>query len=180
MVGVGTIFVGVDLDTETRHGIAAALTKVPLVGIPSPPSNWHITLRYLGDVSELEYDRVLFELEAAIATTPFRVSFAGLGAFPKTSHATVLWLGVNMGESNLISLAQEIDDACESAGLGREDRPFVPHLTLARIRPPQDVWVCVEHEPMPAVRLQVGHVSVFRSDRTEGGMVYSVLDTIDL
>lgn len=180
MVGVGTVFVGVDLDAETRHGVAAALANVPLVGTPSPPTNWHITLRYLGDLSELEYDRLLFELQSAIETVPFRLSFAGLGAFPKTSHATVLWLGVNLGEHHVMSLAQEIDDACEAAGLGREDRPFVPHLTLARIRPPQDVWACVEHEPVPAVRLQVRHVTVFRSDRIDGGMVYSVLDTIDL
>ena len=179
-MGVGNLFVGIDLDAETRHGIAASLLNVQLVGSLSPPDNWHLTLRYLGEVLDVVYDRLLFELESVVSANPFRLSFAGLGAFPKTSHATVLWMGVHLGEDELMMLAHQVDDACDRAGLGREDRPFVPHLTLSRIRPAADMWATVEHEPAPKVRLFVDHISVFRSERTVDGMVYSVLDTIDL
>lgn len=179
-MGVGNLFVGIDLDTETRHGIAASLMNVPLVGTLSPPNNWHLTLRYLGDIEEVKYDRLLFELEAAVSMAPFRLSFAGLGAFPKTSHATVLWMGIHLGQDELVTLASEVDAACERAGLGREDRPFVPHLTLSRIRPAADVWSVVEHEPAPRVRLSVDRISLFRSERTDHGMMYTVIDAIDL
>lgn len=179
-MGVGKIFVGIDLDVECRHGIAAALAGVPIVGVRSSPDLWHITLRFLGDVSELQYDRLLFELANTTDVEPFRLSFAGIGAFPHASSATVLWLGLNQGSHEVRELFDQVDEACEHAGFGREDRPFVPHLTLSRIRPPLDVWAALEAEPVPAVRLTVDHLTVFRSDRSEERVSYSVLDRVTL
>lgn len=179
-MGIGRIFVGIDLDDECRHGIAAALARVPIPGIRSSPDLWHITLRYLGELTDVQLDRLLFELTESIDLESFRVTFAGLGAFPKASAATVLWLGLNEGTADVVELFDQTDEACVNAGLGNEGRPFVPHLTLSRIRPAQDVWEALEAEPVPRVRLVVDALTVFRSDRTGERVTYSVLERIPL
>ena len=57
---------------------------------------WHITLAFLGDVSETAAARLTPRLERAAARHPqFRLAFAGAGAFPSASRARVLWVGLN-------------------------------------------------------------------------------------
>jgi 2'-5' RNA ligase len=59
----------------------------------------------------------------------------GLGFFPNEKRPRVLWAGIN-ASTNLAMLAADIDRATEKLGIPREQRPFSPHLTLARFEPP--------------------------------------------
>jgi 2'-5' RNA ligase len=161
---VGRLFVAVPLESETRHALAARLGEgPPLPGSPVPPANWHITLRFLGSVDQVTYDRMLEALDRARLGGPFRIAFGGLGAFPRPAGATVLWVAVDQGADPLSALAATVEGALGEAGIPPDERPFASHLTLSRLRPPQDVRPLVEATSSVGVRQMVTRVVVYRS-----------------
>lgn len=138
----GRVFAAVKPPIDVVAAVDDRLGSEVIPGRRVPPENWHITLRFVGETEPVAYERWLANLDAASKPSPFRLSLGELGAFPRSARATVLWVGVH-GEG-ITGLAEVVDDAAEASGLGREDRPFRPHLTLARIRPPEDVRQQIE------------------------------------
>jgi 2'-5' RNA ligase len=93
----------------------------------------HLTLRFLGPTEE---PRVALVAEAvarvAAASQPFAFTIDGGGAFPDAVRPRTLWLGVSDGQDGLAGLAGALDRELAGAGWPLPDRPFRPHLTLAR------------------------------------------------
>jgi RNA 2',3'-cyclic 3'-phosphodiesterase len=174
------LFIGAAIDVEARHALAHALSVsgVRVPGKPVPPESWHVTLRFLGTTSALTRDRFMHELDETITVAPFRLRLRSLGSFPRSDKATVLWIGADGGDA-LPILGAQCEAAAEAVGYEPEGRPFVPHLTLSRIRPPEDVRKLVGIE-VPAVRTTIDRITLFRS--TLGGRVpeYEVIDEIKL
>lgn len=106
---------------------------------PVPVGNFHLTLRFAGEVERTVLERLCAALDQAETPAPFNMRWGGLGAFPKPSRAATAWLGVARGRDDLARLATAAEEAARSAGLPPEERPFHPHLTLARFRPPVDL-----------------------------------------
>jgi 2'-5' RNA ligase len=101
---------------------------------------WHLTLAFLGEVTEPACARLGPRLERAAARHPrLSLSLGGAGAFPGAARARVLWTGVQ-GEP-LGALAEDVAKGARRAGAppAEEGRRFRPHLTLARCREPVDV-----------------------------------------
>ncbi len=161
---VGRLFIAVPLEDDARHAVATRLGEgSALPGSVVPPTNWHLTLRFLGNVDPVAYDRMLEALDRAHLGRAFRIAFGRLGAFPRASRATVLWVAVDEGAERLSELAALVENALAEAEIPPDDRPFAPHLTLSRLRPPQDVRPLVEAMPPLAVRQMVTRVVVYRS-----------------
>lgn len=137
LIPKGRVFAAVVPPAEVVAVLAARLEGLSIPGRPVPPPNWHVTLRFVGKVEEIAYERWLGEMDTAALPGRFRMALTGLGAFPRSARATVLWVGVQ--GDGLTELAAAVDEAADGAGLGREERPFRPHLTVARVRPPADV-----------------------------------------
>lgn len=182
MGSVGRIFVAVGMADADRHGLAAYLVDVleQLPGKPVPPPNWHVTLRYLGDMTDIAYDRFVHALDEVAKPAPFRLAFAGLGAFPKPTNGSVLWLGIGRGEAELVGLAEACEGAGLLVGLGPDDRPYLPHLTLARVQPPQNLWPWLAAVPEPPINVDVTEVGVYRSHLGGSSAEYELLDTLKL
>lgn len=178
------IFIAIDLDEEVRHGLASLLgatfDHLGLPGSSPPPANWHITLRFLGKMDQAAYEVLLSKLDAAELGPPFPLSFGSLGAFPRPRKATVLWLGVDAGSEALNHLAGTVEAAVVEAGFMPEERPFHPHLTLSRIRPPEDVRGLIESMSAVPLKQVVEHVTVFESHLGGGPAVYQPLERFDL
>lgn len=176
------VFVAAGVDDDTRHGIAQLLTeRAPhLPGKVVPPANWHVTLRFLGEIDDPTFDRLIAALATADLGSRFPVRWAGLGAFPRPAKATVLWVGLDRGEELLAGLAERVDDAIDAAGLPGEDRPFNPHLTLSRIRPPEDVSTLVATVPPLQVTMGVDRVAVYQSRLGAGAPTYRILEEFPL
>lgn len=133
------LFVAVTLPPEVRAALAEVIGRLRDAGVPGvrpvAPEALHVTLKFLGNV---DASRVS-DLAAALTSggdgaVPFRVALEGVGGFPNLESPRVLWAGVADGAGSLAGLARRVDEACASAGFPREQRPFSPHLTLARMR----------------------------------------------
>jgi 2'-5' RNA ligase len=93
----------------------------------------HLTLRFLGNVSDSDLDPLLAQLGSALrdAIAP-QLTISGIGCFPNNSRPAVVWAGA-LGD--LDDLFARVSNATE-AFAERSDTGFAPHLTLARISPP--------------------------------------------
>lgn len=103
---------------------------------------WHVTLAFLGEVSEESTARLLPRLERGARRHPaFDLRIAGAGAFPKPARATVVWSGIAGNRRALGQLAMTVSAAARRAGAPPPDagRRYHPHLTLARARTGTDM-----------------------------------------
>jgi 2'-5' RNA ligase len=174
------LFLAVALTDDVRHGLATFLGDrvVRLPGRPTPPDNWHMTLRFLGSTEPLQQDRILEFLDEHLVVEPFTLGFTGPGAFPKPSRATVLWLGIGRGSDGLTTAAEVCEQAAVSAGFEPEDRPFHPHLTLSRIRPPVSVERVIEHVGVFPLKMEVDRLTLYRSHLSRDGARYEPIDEV--
>ena len=132
-------FIAIELPEEVKRGLAklrrelerAEHTFVKWVN----PEGIHLTLKFLGNIPSKQVAELTKAVEEATrGISPFNLEISGLGAFPNLKQPRVLWVGIGGEIGKLSSLQQNIDSALAPLGFTKEDRPFVPHLTLARIR----------------------------------------------
>ncbi|MEO0883330.1 MAG: RNA 2',3'-cyclic phosphodiesterase [Pseudomonadota bacterium] len=109
-----------DLVVPLQKGVTGASWR--------PRENFHITLRFFGDVDHT-LARQLDEEIAAIPARQMKLRLKGAGWFGK-NEPRALWLGVDYNEA-LKSLAAKCERAARRSGLPSEKRKFLPHLTLA-------------------------------------------------
>ena len=144
------------------------------------PRKIHLTLKFLGDVPDDLLERTMEALERTReGREPFEVATAGFGAFPSPRKARILWAGIGEGSGRLRGLAGDAHRLLEEAGLGREARPYVPHLTLGRARK-RPVGFDAAGACGPALRFVVSRIDLVRSVPGEGGSWYSVLASYPL
>jgi 2'-5' RNA ligase len=99
----------------------------------------HLTLRFLGEIDAPTAAAVSAALPGAAArSSPFRLTLAGVGGFPDLARPRIVFAEVSEGRAEVERLAADVADALALAGLPREPRPFVAHVTLLRVRTPRD------------------------------------------
>lgn len=182
MESIGRFFVGLGPDREARHRLAALIADggLDIPGRVVPPENWHLTLRFLGQVEAVQYERLLGSLDQADLGGAFSITLSDLGAFPKASRARVLWVGVKRGNGRLADLAATVEAASVSASFSQEERPFHAHLTLSRMQPPHSVAGLLESRPELTVSWTVDEVAVYESHLGRGGARYEIEETFPL
>ncbi|MEE8330886.1 MAG: RNA 2',3'-cyclic phosphodiesterase [Acidimicrobiia bacterium] len=176
---MGRLFLGVALTHDARAAIAAHLGPMsPLPGRPAPPHNWHITLRFLGQTTTVQYERVLSGLD----DLPLSLSLelGAFGTFPNPQRSNVLWLGLGAPSPELEAMAAAAEESAVAAGFSPEERPFHPHVTLSRLRPPHDLRALIDSVPHLRLRMAVDAMTVFRTRSESGGMRYEAIETLAL
>jgi 2'-5' RNA ligase len=127
------IFIGIDLDPEVRARIARFLEGVQ--GFASDarwvrPESLHITLKFIGEQAPEQVEAIAERLRR-VEGSAFDIRCGGYGFFPTAKAPRVFWIGIHAGPQ-LAEVAASVDAATAELGIPREDRPFSPHLTLAR------------------------------------------------
>jgi 2'-5' RNA ligase len=174
------LFLGVPLDQEVRAMLAQHLQEYRIPGRPVPPDNWHLTVRFLGNVDQIVTERLLAELDQADLGNAFAIALGDLGAFPRPARASVLWLALDKGQERLTELNQISEEASQAAGLAPEERPFSPHLTLSRIRPELDVRSDLASYRRAPLQWTAGELLLYQSRTGRGGAVYEELERFPL
>jgi 2'-5' RNA ligase len=134
------LFVAVPAPAEIREAVSGLVDTVRAAADPEKRDvRWvrlgglHLTLRFLGPTEEDRIAGVARAVDlAAAAIHPFDIAIGGAGAFPSVMRPRALWLGVTAGTAELDAAARALDDGLADGGWPRDDRPYRPHLTLAR------------------------------------------------
>jgi len=141
------------------------------------PENIHLTLKFLGDIPQSRIAAVSKAVErAAGSSSPFDVEVSSTGCFPSTRSPKVLWVGLSHVPTQLNHLHQAIEDELAHAGFARESKPFSPHLTIGRVRPPRRAPEVAERLIARGFRSEpfsAGEVIVMRSELNPSGSVYT-------
>ena len=175
------IFVAVFPPPEIRRALVGAAHELPVVGEArwARPENIHLTLKFLGDVSEDDLDRVVDALDPVrLKHEPFEAELSGFGAFPSARRARILWAGIGQGSESLRDLARDVEASLEPLGFEREDRAYLPHLTLGRARGRPVSLEAVEKTP--PLGFKVRKVELVESELGGAGPTYTTLATYPL
>jgi len=127
---------------EVRRRIGALVEALRAAAGPAaaglrfaPLENVHATLQFLGAVPEERVAEVAAAVAAAASgARPIALEVRGAGAFPTARRARVVWLGLAGEVAPLAALAAELGRRLGPLGFPPEERPFSPHLTVARAR----------------------------------------------
>ena len=173
-------FLAVELPDPIRDGIAALTDRLRPAGLPAKwvrPQNLHLTLRFLGEVSDEQARKLTGLLEAQCTKEePFQLSASGLGAFPNLRKPSILWVGVHPLEGPLARIQQMAEEAAGAIGLPAEKKAFHPHVTIARIRNPRPIrepllLFSAEAETLVGA-FSVPSMALFSSELTPHGPIY--------
>ena len=93
--------------------------------------NLHLTLKFLGDISEEEIEKINDKLKN-IDFNKFSAKVSGIGFFPSEDHIKVIWVGVH--GDDIKKLSEKINDSLYEIGFTKENREFSSHLTIARVK----------------------------------------------
>lgn len=133
------LFVALEISSTVREHLAEFVNSLRAVSPQTRwvrPENLHVTLKFIGEVPETKLAPIRTALAQVRSDRPVTLGFRGIGFFPNEKHPRVLWAGIE-ALPNLKTLVEEIEKSTETLGVPREQRPFSPHLTLARFEPPR-------------------------------------------
>jgi 2'-5' RNA ligase len=165
------LFVGIEFPPELKLRLSLLETALPGARWIDP-GNLHLTLRFIGEITEdlaADVDEALAQLKAR----RFTLQLAGTGVFGGNRPHT-LWVGVER-DPDLILLHDRIELALIRIGLAPEPRRFAPHVTMARLRDPVLDMLghfLAAHARFRADPLPVEHFSLVASFPTKAGSVY--------
>ncbi len=138
-------FIAIDLPEPIQIGLAqqqAAFRSALAAGPRRDEGRWtrpdgiHLTLKFLGEISDDQAGRISETLAALGPFEKFTVEVKGFGFFPDARRPRVFWAGV-VAPPALGQLAEQVEGCAEKLGFTRENHPFAPHLTLARFKVPK-------------------------------------------
>lgn len=145
------------------------------------PGNIHLTLKFLGHTPQSAVEDIKNVLNEIIENhTSIELRIKGTGCFPVPERPRVLWLGVDGEIQQLVKLASDINNNLEKIGFPIEDKDFIPHITLARIKyPPKDTpnisdFLNTNYEP---IKFNISRIRFMSSELFPNGPIYSILGT---
>jgi 2'-5' RNA ligase len=115
---------------QARAARLAPLSRIAWVTAP----RLHVTVRFIGHVDAQKADAIRDALGSPLASDAFDLTLAGAGAFPPNGPPRVVWAGLAEGRDRLVAIERDVSERLARTGIVSEDRPYNPHLTLARVR----------------------------------------------
>jgi len=151
-----------------------------------PPENWHLTLRFLGPVAAAPLEKLLRGAREALASQQgFSLRLGAAIALPERRPQVIaLSVGAEADDA-LAQLAATLNDVAQQCGFESEDRRFLPHVTLARLRrgvrgAALRAWGVATFAAAGEAVQRVREAVLFRSDLQPGGAQYTPLERLAL
>ncbi|MDY6789225.1 MAG: RNA 2',3'-cyclic phosphodiesterase [Candidatus Nanohaloarchaea archaeon] len=127
-------FISIDIEGEgLRSSLESFQQKISGIGLSNPtsPSNFHITLNFIGEIGENKLAEVRKNLNS-LSMPSFEFSVEGIGVFPDRDFIKVVWAGVGQGRERMENLAEAVRSKLDPELV--QDREFHPHITLSRVK----------------------------------------------
>jgi len=182
------VFIAIELPESVKEEIARIQEKLKKTRDKIKwvdPSLIHLTLKFLGEINEKELEKVIGAMEKIAGKfTAFNLEIKGVGAFPSSLSPRVIWIGVGEGKDAAENLARKVERELNKKGFASENKKWVPHLTLGRVK------LLLEKEKLAEViqgekdiqggSIRVEALSIMKSRLTPKGPIYTVLKHIPL
>lgn len=174
------LFIGIGLPPELAQTLAHA-ARALISGSSrirwTPPENLHLTLSFLGQVAP---DRIaaIEQALAAVHSPPLPLELDGAGASPR---AGILYAQIKLTPA-LLRLAQQVFLSMETCGFPREQRPYAPHITLARIKSSAKNSIHLREQQSPVFhqRFEARELRLYESLTLPEGAQYKILHSSPL
>ena len=170
------LFIAIDLPKPVCWRLGQLLVQPPRGVRPVRSAQLHLTLHFLGDVDD-DSCAALHEAFAGVHHEPFTIAIRGTGVFPPRGRPSVLWAGV-VDSTRLATLHAAIGMASESCGLAIEHRPYVPHVTLARLAPAVPrAWIArflADTADLDLADIPVDRFYLYQSRKLDGATEHAV------
>ena len=178
-------FIAVSLPPDVRGALTAAMgeLRARLGGVAwaRKPENLHVTIKFLGKVTDAHLAALDAAVRRALAALPaFAISVQGVGAFPTAKHARVIWAGIDDASGGLARIAAAVESVAAALNLPQAERekgthPFRGHITVGRAKPPLDLRVplaALDKQPFVFGTFPVSEVHLYESRLSPLGSTY--------
>ncbi|WP_435334482.1 RNA 2',3'-cyclic phosphodiesterase [Haloarchaeobius sp. TZWWS8] len=182
------LFVSIDLPAALADQVASVQDCLSdATGLRfTDPAQCHVTLKFLGEVSEARLPAVVDAIESGVDAAnvdPFDAELGGLGVFPSLNYINVVWLGVRDGSAEMSALHEGIEAETTAIGFEPEGHSFTPHVTVARMEHSggkERVQECVREGDPDGGEMRVTEVRLTKSTLTQAGPNYETVERFPL
>jgi 2'-5' RNA ligase len=171
---------------EPPPPVAEVLRSMAAMGAAVKPvaaQNLHVTLRFLGDIDEAQFEPIVQAVrEASAGVGPIDLGLAGLGAFPHADRPSVIWVGAT-NDRPLHAIVEELDPRIDALGFAGERREWSSHVTLGRVKakPPAELLAMLRRMRQRSFGdVRIATVDLMRSELTPTGPIYSIISSVAL
>lgn len=168
------VFFALEFDSELKSKmkkVQQVIVKNSLKGNFTSEENFHLTLKFIGDIKENEVEKLKSALIKAIEDhSKFNLNVKDIGNF-KRGNKKILWFGINKNEQ-LNKLFQSLDQELFNIGYEKEDRVYTPHITIGREVVLKEDSINIEQTIDFNEIVSVNRVSLMESTRKNGKLVY--------
>ncbi len=171
---------------EVISQVAQALPRIRWVD----PSGIHLTLAFLGELDDAQLEQATqATTNAARQIRPFSYRLSHIGIFGSQRQPRVIWMGIEGNSGSLTRLHRVLKQELEQRGFETDNRPFSPHLTLARIKAPlapedlqslQNLLTGKQQGIVSSSEYTVEYVNVMKSELHRSGAQYTCLHAFSL
>lgn len=169
------LFYAIEFDDKTKDilvEIRNLLKKKAVKGNFTRKENLHLTLRFMGEVPDPNI-YVLKKIQDLVSQkhSPFQLEISQIGFFSR-GHNSIVWAGIKENK-NLLQLQEDLENEIAANGFTPENRPYKPHITLAREFASNDDInrIIKEIEPLKH-EFSVNSISLMESTRINGKLMY--------
>ena len=179
---MGRYFIGIPLPPDVRK-------KLKIQSWPGlsrykdeklvPQNNWHITLAFIGHLEEDKKDELVQLLKVYDWGQSFKSSVRHFGAFPSFEQTKVLWMGLFKNRELIEEMALQLRARLDELGITYDNKPFIPHITVARLKNPKNTSKLADNGKMKQeVNFEVKEVILYDSEKEKHP--YGVVEKITL
>jgi len=169
------LFIAIDMPENVKGILSDLCREIPGVRWV-PQEQLHLTLLFLGDIGQEKLD-LLCNALADVTIQQFTLTLGRTGCFPHPKAPRILWVGIDPHPA-LAELALCVRQAVETCGIPIEEKPFSPHITVARIRQPGTCnatgFINRPVHPLP-VSFPVREFTLYQSSLTPQGAIHTAI-----
>ena len=169
------VFVAIDINSpEVLRKIKEFQSSLKLNAKPVAIENLHFTLQFLGEISEIELEKIKNSLQK-IRFSEFFLELEGIGVFPNQKNPRIVWVGTDSeGGNNLKEIAKKVNESLKQEG-HFPDKSFKPHLTVFRVKNKiSDMnQILGNYEKTKFGNQEISSIKLKKSVLTSNGPIYS-------
>lgn len=184
-------FIAIELPQEIKDYFKNLQDKLKTCGADVKwvePVNIHLTLKFLGEISEPQTKEIIKIMGNVSSAKPaFDITLGSLGAFPGITSPRVIWVGIDAGAQESKQIAQELEDRLCRLGIPKDEKGFSAHITIARTKSAFNITALIQDlknmagiMPEEKLRFKAAKISLIKSTLTPKGPLYEPLQDTSL